>query len=82
MKFKYTGEAPEGQIVQCGVIFTHGGIAEVTNPADIEMLLNNRFFEAVENPPYVETVPDDAAKKRGRSKKDVTHDDPDDSTAL
>lgn len=69
LKFKYTGEAPEGEIVQCGVVFKPNEVSEITDEADAEMLKGHPFFEL---------VGDDAAVPGRRArimKKAVTGDD-------
>jgi hypothetical protein len=55
MKFLYTGEIPDGvSITQEGVEFRAGTASEVSDPAAIERLKGNRFFEpaqAIEEAP-------------------------------
>lgn len=47
MKFKYLGEAPDGEITQCGVVWKPNEVSEVSDEADVEMLKGHPLFEAV-----------------------------------
>ena len=78
MKFRYTGEAPEGQIEQYGVVFRPGEVSDVEDAFAIAKLKGNAFFEAVGDEP---TVDEPVKKRPGRPKKDMTHDKPDDGDA-
>ena len=69
MKFRYTGEAPEGSINMYGATFIpNGEAAEVTNPVYIEKLLRHPLFEAEGAATPVSDIP----KKRGRPPKVAT----------
>lgn len=80
MKFKYTGEAPEGFIDQYGVKFVPGEASEVSDTFAIGKLSNHPLFEAVGDSAPV--VTEEPKKRGGRPKKEVVTDgNPDESAA-
>lgn len=56
MKFRYTGEAPEGSITMYGATFKAGGVGEVTDVRWIAKLQNHPLFEAVGETPEKRTT--------------------------
>lgn len=65
MKFKYTGEAPNGPIEQYGHTFAQGESVDVTDETAIAKFKAHKFFEA-----DGEDAP--AKNKGGRPKKTIT----------
>ena len=68
MKFKYTGEAPNGLIEQYGATFVPGGEAvEIVDPWAQRKLLGNRFFERVDDSKPVTNEEGAPVKRRARA---------------
>lgn len=80
MKFRYIGEVnSDGTMTTLGHTFRLGEAVEVTNPAAIQKLSGNRFFECVgsDQPPAAEpTHAAEPVKRRGRPSKVPAASDP------
>lgn len=67
MKFKYTGEAPNGSFEMYGATWTPGEVSEVADAKFIAKLMGNRFFEPVDGGDAAE--PAKPKNKGGRQAK-------------